>query len=203
VICFADTDIILKLAACDLLPQTLIVLGVTRQEVYVFREEAYRIYEHDSDARAQYSQETRNRAKRFINNVHGIYGEIAPEEQAFMLAAEIDTGEQAIFGATRDFSDFRVITADRKALRLLTVATGCGGICRRMNGCVLCLEQILLLLMEHFGFAAIHAQVSPHSAHDAAFQEAFPAGMMQTGAEAILKNRITHLRLQTRDLLAP
>ena len=58
-ICFADTDMILKLAACDLLPQTLSVLGVTRQEVYVFREEAYRIYEHDPDVRAQYPVEAR------------------------------------------------------------------------------------------------------------------------------------------------
>ena len=79
-ICFADTDIILKLATCDLLPQAPTVLGVTWHEVYVFREEAYRIYAHDPDVKAQYSVEARKRAEKFINGVHGIYGEIDAEE---------------------------------------------------------------------------------------------------------------------------
>lgn len=122
-ICFADTDIILKLATCDLLPQTLTVLGVTRKEIYVFKEEALRVYQHDQDIHEQYSDHARTRAIEFIRNVRSIYSEIDPEEQVYMLAAGIDTGEQAIFGATRDSTDFTVVTADRKALRKLASPT--------------------------------------------------------------------------------
>jgi hypothetical protein len=34
VICLADNDFVLKLAACDLLDETLDVLGIGRSEVY-------------------------------------------------------------------------------------------------------------------------------------------------------------------------
>ena len=144
-ICFADTDIILKIATCDLLSQTLSVLGVTLKEVYIFKEEALRVYQYDPDVRKQYSELARLRAIEFVKSVRSIYSEIDPEEQAYMLAAGIDSGEQAIFGATRDSMDFTVVTADRKSLRKLAPSPGCGGICARMQGRVLSLDQILLL----------------------------------------------------------
>lgn len=200
-ICFADTDIILKIAACDLLPQTLQVLGVSRQQVYVYREEAYRIYRHDPDVKRQYSSEARVRAERFVNGTSGIFGEIDVEEQNYMVAAGIDTGEQVIFGATRDYSDFQVITADRKALRTLAHAAGCGGICKRMNGRFFCPEQILLRLINHVGFAAVRAQVLPNVTHDAAFGDAFRAGATQQEAESQLNGRLTKLRMETGELL--
>jgi len=201
-ICFADTDIILKLATCDLLPQTLTVLGVTRKEIYVFKEEALRVYQHDQDIHEQYSDHARTRAIEFIRNVRSIYSEIDPEEQVYMLAAGIDTGEQAIFGATRDSTDFTVVTADRKALRKLAPAPGCGGICVRMQGRVLSLDQILLMLIQEFGYASILPLIEPHRECDIAFQEASAPDISAHDAEAKLWDRIERLRSDTRGLLA-
>jgi hypothetical protein len=200
-ICFADTDIILKLAACDLLPQTLSVLGVTRREVYVFKEEALRVYRYDQDVHAQYSEHARQRAIEFVSNVRSIYSEIDTEEQAYMLAAGIDTGEQAIFGATRDSIDFTVVTADRKALRKLAPAPGCGAICARMQGRVRSLDQILLLLIQKLGHEAILPMIKPHREHDIAFQEASAPGIDAHDAQAKLWERIERLRADTRGLL--
>jgi hypothetical protein len=202
VICFADTDIVLKLAACDLLPETLDVLSVKRDEVYVFREEAYRVYRHDSDVGAQYAPDALKRALKFINKVHGVFVEIDREEQLYMTAENIDSGEQVIFSATRKYTDFQVITADRNALRNLAVANGCGAICTRMSGRVLCLEQILLLLVPHVGFDNLVKRVSPCLAHDEAFRLPFQPGTTQAEAEALLRQRIDLLRAQTRSLLA-
>ena len=200
-ICFADTDIILKLAACDLLPPTLTVLGVTRQEVYVFREEAYRVYKHDADVRREYTPKVRQRALRFINSVHGIFTAPDPEEQAYMVNATIDSGEQIIFGVTREYAEFQVITADRNALRALAHADSCGGICNRMRGRVISLEQILLRLIPHMGFEVLRRHVQPCAHYDIAFNTPFAAGKTQPEAETELRNRIEMLRVQTRDLL--
>lgn len=202
-ICFGDTDITLKLAACDLLPQTLTVLGVTRKEVFVYKEEALRVYQHDPDVLAQYSEETRKRAIEFVRSVRGVYSEIDPEEQAYMLAAEIDTGEQAIFGATREAVEFRVLTADRNALRKLAPAPGCGGICTRMEGRILSLDQILLLLIDRFGHATLQPMVAPHISCDKAFEAAFAPDVNAMEAEAKLRTRVALLRAQTAGLLVP
>ena len=185
-ICLADTDIVLKLAACDLLPQTFEVLGVTRQEVYMFREEAYPVYKHSPKVLHTYPETARNRALKFINTVHNILVSGDSEEQAYMQHAGIDAGEQAIFGATREYQDFQVITADRKALRALAHADGCGGICARMSGRVVSLEQILLRLIQHTGFDALQAQVLPCASYDAAFELPFAAGKTQAEAETLL-----------------
>ena len=200
-ICFADTDILLKLASCDLLPPTLTVLGVTRQEVSVFREEAYRVYKYDAEVLRQYTQEARQCALRFINSVHGLFTEPDPEEQAYMVNAFIDSGEQIVFGATREYAEFQVITADRNALRALAHADGCGGICNRMQGRVISLEQILLRLILHLGFEIVQEHVLPCAKHDAAFSLPFAAGKTQVEAETELRTRIEILRAQTRDLL--
>jgi len=97
-------------------------------------------------------------------------------------------------------SHFQVLTADKNALRKLAVANGCGGICLRMNGRVLCLEQILLLLIPHLGFDTLAKHVSSSPAHDDAFRLPFQPGTVQTDAEAVLQQRIDLIRAQTRNL---
>ena len=52
--CLFDTDITLKLSACDLLQPALAVLGANKNEVYVLREEAYRVYSCNQDLKAAY-----------------------------------------------------------------------------------------------------------------------------------------------------
>ena len=202
-ICLADTDIVLKLAACNLLTPMLQVLGVMRQEVYVVREEAYFVYRYDADVLNDYPEVARTRALKFINNVHNILvPDNVSEEQAYMERAGIDAGEQAIFGATREYQDFQVITADRKALRALAHADGCGGICARMNGRVVSLEQILLRLIAHIDFASLQAQILPCASYDGAFDLPFVAGNTRAEAETLLHRRVALLREQTGALLS-
>ena len=196
-----DTDITLKLAACDCLPATLAVLGLAKNDVYVFREEAYRVYAHNAEVIADYSVEARKRALKFINDAHRVDVEIDAEEQFFMNMEDIDPGEQVLFGATRSYSDFRLLMADRKALRLLTVANGCGGICARLQGRVICLEQILLLLIPHLGYDDLRARVTLYASVDAAFDAPFQGTRQE--AETLLRERIFVLRSRTRDLLIP
>ena len=62
-ICLANTDIVLKLAACDLLPQSLEILGITRQEVHMFREDAYFVYRHSPKVLHTYPEVVRKRSK--------------------------------------------------------------------------------------------------------------------------------------------
>lgn len=200
-ICLAETDIILKLATCDLLSQTLLILGVKYKEVYVFREEALRVFQYDEDVSAQYSAEAIERAIDFVKKAAQIYSEIDREEQLYMQAAGIDSGEQVVFGATRESANFSVITADRKALKAIASATGCGAICARMEGRVLSLDLILLHLLLHFKHDTLKPLIQPHIQCDVAFEVAFAPNITSEQAEANLRQRIQVLRSQTGKLL--
>jgi hypothetical protein len=204
-----DTDITIKLSSCNLLENTLRILGVTVDDVFVFREEAYRVYTYDPDVRKSYSPAAIQRAKKFINRVHRIETAVDLEEQAYMSAADIDSGEQVIFSATRETSDFVVLTADRKALKILAHANGCGGIQNRTAGRVLCPENVLLRLISAGDFAGVRNGVVACLSHvpdapcDAAFADAFPDGAETTEAhaQATLRSRVQDLNRDTRRLV--
>ena len=201
-ICLADTDITLKLAACDLLTHTLNILGVKPKEVYVFKEEALRVYQYDPEVLINYSEEVRKRAIAFVNSSSGLYSEIHSVDQQAMFEARIDSGEQAIFGATRESTDFRVITADRKALRKLASAPSCVTIFSRMQGKTLSFDQILLMLIQEYAFEEIQTKIEPHIRYDRALEEGFAPGVSAEQAESRLKARIEQLQNETNQLLA-
>lgn len=205
----ADTDIILKLTACDLLDETLDMFGVTVKEVFVYQTELRRVCMHNAEVIEEYSRDVLNMVITFANLACPIKTAIDPEEQVYMNAAEsshgqIDGGEQVIFGATRGMKDFRVLTSDKKALRVLAFADGCGGIYNRMQHRVYCLEQIILLLIGHIGFEEVLDRVLPALKHDKSLSEVFAAGRKanQAEVEKALQERIELLRQQTRGLLA-
>lgn len=209
----ADTDIVLKLTACDLLDDTLDMFGVTVEEVFVLSSEIRSVCLYNKEVIAEYPREILNKVVIFGKIASPITTGIDPEEQRYMDAAEIiinnvpqhiDIGEQVIYGATRNLKDFHVLTCDKKSLRTLAVAPGCGGIHKRMEKRVCCLEQVILLLISEFGFEYVRDRVLPARKHDFVLNEVFEAGInaTQPDVENALKKWVNDLHNQTRDLLA-
>ena len=201
-ICLLDTDITLKLSACRLLQPALTVLGANKNEVYVLREEAYRVYTRNQDVITAYPASALKNALKFINDAHRIEDEPDPDEQYYMsLVDNIDSGEQILYGATRNFPDFRLLTADRKALLTISKAFGCEGICARLKGRVVCLEQILLRLIPVIGYEVLRGQVVPFAARDTAFKLPFQGAEKEAVSE--LNKLILQLQNDACDLLLP
>ena len=81
-IILSDNDIIYKLAACDMLDEALVVLGVTYTDVYVLPMAKYRfgITKNPAWAEARYGPEVVARIRNFLANVRELAVAGQPEE---------------------------------------------------------------------------------------------------------------------------
>lgn len=49
-----------------------------------------------------------------------------------------------------------IVTADHRCLKALATSTACANIYQRLQGRVICYEQVLLRILKQAGYAAIH-----------------------------------------------
>lgn len=209
-ICFADNDVLLKLAACDLLEEAVFVLGSTRSEVYVLPTAKYKIG-HDRQKRLQgnYGSGGVARTLEFIETVQEIASASDPEERDLLLAIDgIDAGEEVLFAATRGLDFYLVATGDKRSLRALALSSSCQPIYERMSGHIVCLEQIIARLIPHLGFEEVRSRVVPavRSGNcDTSLKSAFGSGLQTTedNVRRSISSRIVSLRSEVGELLIP
>ena len=204
-ICFSDTDILLKLIAFGLLKQALAALGVTSaKEVYVTPEAASKCRASKRE-RTGFRQEVLNQALDYLKQMTTITqpGDTDELNQLLDLDDEgIDAGETALFLATKDQSEFILITSDKRALRTLTNNFLSQELHHRHLGRVLCLESILLLLIKHKGFPAIRLQLLAGLNYDMAVRNALRDGdATEEEFIAALNRYVTRLDEETQGLL--
>lgn len=181
----ADNDVVLSLAAFDLLGETCEWLGIEVAEVQALESAQFR-FRRPGRLVDQYSEAGVNRALAFVQQA-GVVG--VPEDRSELdalqrAAAEgyaIDPGEAVLFTATAiQPPDFLLTTGDKRCLTDLAQVPEVDALRSRLNRRVLCLEYVLLELLDVFGFAAIQAKVWERRACDGAVRQAFgwsgPAG---------------------------
>ena len=105
----------------------------------------------------------------------------------------------------RGLRDFRVMTGDKRSIKALANEAKCERVAARVQGRVICLEQIIRLLILRFGFTRIQAKVIREPKCDVALKLIF--GVRESALEANamegLASYINDLRRQRIDLLAP
>jgi hypothetical protein len=127
-----------------------------------------------------------------------------PAEQIALAEVEgIDPGEQVLFGATAYYDTFLLATGDKRCLRALAADSACRSIYERLSGRVCCLEQIVSLLIPHFGFEEVRSRIVPARECDTALKAAFGSGLAAEEPPVLqhLANRINELRAETGALL--
>lgn len=203
-ICFFDTDILLKLITFRLLKQSLTALGViSEKDVYVTPEAASKC-RNSKHERTDFRQETLNQALDFLKKVAVISKPGDPEELNLLLEIEegMDAGETTLFLATRGETDFILLTGDKRALRALTNNFLSQELHNRHLKRVLCLEALILLIIRREGFVAIHEKLLMEQSCDKAIQKALLAG---EGTERkfieTLESYIRRLEEETQGLL--
>jgi hypothetical protein len=204
VIYLSDNDIIEKLAVCDLLDETLESFGASPKDVYVLSTLKFRI-----GGKLRTKSEQRlgvaavDRVLRFLGRVQEIPQPLPTDLLKLDDIMGIDIGELILLSTTSLYSDYLFLTGDKRCLKALVSQPECNEIALRIKGKVVCFEQVLLRLIEQFGFTPVLAKVVDVRYCDTALRAAFGSGLQSTESNSVacLQSYISELRGLPIDLL--
>ncbi len=205
----SDNDIVEKLAICDLLDDALAAYNATRSDVLIIPTLKNRIGIGSPRPKVvrRLGAEVAQRLVGFIGSVREI--DTYSAEDHVMLeglddSVEIDPGEIILLSATARLDDYLLLTGDKRCLKAVATCPECGKIARRIQGKVVCFEQIIYRVIDKAGFEYVRAKVVPvmHNC-DTALRAAFGSGIHATLANvaARLESDIAEIRGYGIDLL--
>jgi hypothetical protein len=174
---FADLDILLKLAACDLLSELCEHWQIPPNQCFVSASFQYTL--RGKAVRGNYSVEAIERTALFLKTAAQ---EVEFTDQVEALALEeankakidagektliIDAGEKTLIIATKEPAEqaqpFFLATGDKRAINALAALPSADAVCNRISdrlqGRILCLESMMLTLIHELGFDAVKAKV--------------------------------------------
>ncbi len=199
-VCFVDNDVILKLVACNLFWEAVGVLGLTSDDLRVRASTKY--YFRSKPKR--YPQTVREQAIAVVEQCQLIDDPPINEELQILQQIEgIDPGEGVLIVATQPEPSFYLMTGDKRCLEALATAPQLVEVRQRLEGRVVCLEQLILRLIETQEFSKILTLVLPAREYDTALRAVFGSGEKTTRDNVLLGLRgyIQDLRSKTEGLL--
>jgi hypothetical protein len=115
----------------------------------------------------------------------------------------VDAGEAVLFSATIRFDHYLLATGDKNSLCAVASTPACWSIALRLCGHVICLEQIVTRVVQHFGFGYVKDKIVPVRSCDTALRAAFGSGdaAAESNVLATLDGYINELRFLPIDLL--
>lgn len=201
-VCFLDNDIILKLATCNLFSEAISSLGLDETDLRVLESAKY-VFLRNRKVKNKYPQSIRDNTILIVDRCQKIQPEIS-EEVGQLQIEGIDPGETTLISATKGVESFYLITGDKRCLIALAEASQLVEIRQRLLGRVICLEQIILKLIETQGFNEVLVKVLPGREYDTALKAIFGSGEKATQENVLqmLEGYIGELRIKTSGLLA-
>ena len=209
-VCFLDNDIIHKLVAFQLFDEAIATLEIDRNSLQVLptakfffqRKQKKHLLGSLSDA----PDPVLNVVIELVSSCASIIADLddtaAEELIQFQQVEGIHEGEAALIVATRSQTDFLLLSGDKNCMRGLAAIPE--PIYRRLCGRVICLEQIILKLIEVKGFVFVRDRVLPMASFDKSLQICF--GLVNPATEenviAGLNSYINDIQQQAPNLLA-
>lgn len=206
-IAFVDNDIIVKLAALDMLDEAIRALGASKTDLFVLSTAKFKLGvagKNQVRARARYGDAVYERVAAFVTSARELVDEPDPlDAEVLTGVAGIDGGEGILISAVSRQADALLATGDKKALVALSGAQTCAAIAARAAGRFVCLEQLLEQAMDGVDFNKFLPRVLPGTTCDQAIRAVFGSGSMATeaGVRAGLASYVADLRRQTGNLL--
>ena len=206
-VCLSDNDVILKLAACNLLDDVWGGLGVSKTDVYVLPTAKHKlgVSKNPKWAQERFGNETFSRLRDFFLWARDIDVEIDQADLQSLLEVEgIDSGEAVLFAASASLEASRILTGDKRSLRALASDLSCRPVAARLVGRVICFEQIVKNAIGNLGFAEVLNRVLPGLDCDTALRAAFGSGKEATEVNVVdaLDRYIVELRSLPIDFLS-
>lgn len=203
---YVDNDIIHKLSAFGLVDAVLAALGASRADAVILGTARFKfLVDKPEKGTRRYGKETHERISAVIKDVRAL--EQAPAVAGMDVLSGvvgIDPGEAILFATAASDADALLLTGDKNALRALA-ALPANDVTSRLQGRVLCLEQLLELLIKRSSFEAVRDAVAAERGVDGAMKIIFSNGTMTEEAHAKegFASHLRSLRSETGDLLQP
>lgn len=203
---FSDNDILLKLAAWNLIAEALAAINVFESEIYVLPTFHDQLKRRKRVWVEKYGESTIERALRFVERVTIIGDDLIDDAEVALLGAvpNLDSGEAVLFAATARSPDFLVFTGDKRCLYAVYQSETTTKVAARIRGRVLHLEQVIFRLVEKQGVNVVRDKVKSAPKVDLLISGAFgPRGdNSRDKVCAILLNSIRQLHVDCGELLS-
>jgi hypothetical protein len=176
---FVDNDILLKLIAFNLFESAIDSLNLTQDDLRVLRT-AKHVFRRKRSQNKIYSNEIWSKAIEITEQCQLIENPKSSDEAIATLLEEqqldpfrdqLHPGETQLILATRNQPDFLLLSGDKKCLTALPkIPTH---IYQRLCGRVICVEQLVLRMIEILGFEAVCDRIQPNAQYDKTIQICF------------------------------
>jgi len=199
-----DTDILLKLSALDLVQETLQLLQLSEQDVYLLPSATHYLRKADKRLIYRYGKEGVERAQKLAQQAKFVGFHLEKSELELLSSVpDIDTGEALLYASTYALQEFWLLTGDKRSLTALAASPNCQPIAARLSGKVICLEQVVIHSLSSYPFEILRSKIVPARECDTAVKVAFGSGNQTDLSHAIgaLDAYISELRAKTGNLL--
>ena len=182
---FHDVDILLKLAACDLLDDLAELLAVSSTDLKVLGTAVFKI--RSLGKKGIYPERIISQTMRFCESHDEIPAlqNTAAAEALTSLGAGMDAGEVILFSSALENSSSRVVTGDKRALRMLGKLGKEHEVVFQLQGRVVCFEELLLRTYETHGFDYLCKHCHAGVNYDGILRLAFRSGLATEQSEAL------------------
>ena len=173
---FLDNDVILKLTTYRILNEALDCLEIDRSDIRVLA--SARFVFCSKKLQKKHSKEILLSAIEFVESCATISAQDNDEYRLLEKQAknDIDPGEATLIAATFHESASLLATGDKRCLQDLFSIESLELIHKKLQGRVICLEQIICKLIETQGFDWVLERVLPNLDCDKALKSAFGSG---------------------------
>lgn len=199
-LCLSDNDFILKLAEYDLLKEAMHALNISRKDVRILPRAKYVF---PTKIGKNHTRDGVDRALKFIDGLSVISDIDREEHIRLSRVVGIDSGEATLFAATNAIPDYLIATGDKRCLRAIASSTDCTDIAARIQGRIICLEQMIIRLIRFKNFEWVSQHVGS-GVGDFAMEKAFAGGRIgwkEIDCMAWLNRYVDDLRAETGSLL--
>lgn len=193
-ICLADNDLLLHLAAWNLLAEFQALLqdrfGTAAENVYVLEGFVRRLKAENSAWERQYGRNALNRAVRFCEALPQVYS--LPYDSATLIALEpvddIDEGEAILIAVALQHPGSLILTNELRFLGALSSNPNCAPYVAALQGRILHLRQVIRELLTAKGFRALQSKIKPSQGSDLQIYRAFQGSA--SNAEQTLREAV-------------
>jgi hypothetical protein len=194
-VCFLDNDVILKLTAYNLFWEAIATLKATTIDLRVL-DTARPVFQRSLGVKLRYPEEIRNAAIDIVEQCQKVSIQNNATFKALQQINDIDQGEATLISAFPSEDPFWFITGDKRCLRSIAHHPQLETVRQKLKGRVICLEQLILRILNNYDFNFVLAKILPARDYDIAIKSCFSSGTNATpeNVTQALKAYIADLR---------
>ena len=179
-----DIDVLLKLAACGLLEELVLLLGVRDDEVRILGTAIHKI--RQLGRQATYSVEVVAQAVAFCER-HASLPDATDSsafEQLVALGEGMDVGEAVLYSVAFAHPDSLIVSGDKRAMVSLGRLPPGDNLLQRLHGRVICFEELLFRYWERHGFDRLRDRCCQGLYADGVLKLCFRGGLATLAEDA-------------------